>query len=690
MEDAVNAAIAKLKTQALEKKKISGIVLSVKNKHTGKENAAEDRALKGTLYSALQSIFRDSKIFQAGESLTGISISKTIEIIASYEQKGSTYIVTVEALDKMNGEQLAQADIQYEIEGAETANMVVVMPIESDKLSPGVKKTFTDVFRGELIKNGFQLVSSDEVDKINTKQIMENLGCSAEQCNIIIAGQIGANKLIKTNYSFVDEGVYFLASVLIDVKAKKEERRDSIQHDGKIATLPQALAKMAKKLAGKDIVVQKAAVPQPQVSGQTGMLVVKSSPTEAMIHLDGLQLREKTDTLLHNLPIGKHEITLSKGNLGASQTVIVLPNKTEQLNLQLKPLMADFQIQSTPSSDVYIDGTRRGVTPLVLKLNVGKHEVELSKVNYQPFKKTVDIQPFVLNKIKKRLVSFPEMEITSIPTGAVVHIGGEWRGHTPLKIKSKPGRKELTFNLDGYEEFKKVVTIKNYGTTKVEARLLELVWLYVNYSPPSASVIVDGKKINFPEEIDLGSINEVSETATQVTTGTHRIKVTHPEAEKDEEVEIDIKPREKVPDVKLVLQLKQAYLSERYDDEFYSWMVKFGGSLTVAAILAYLADSENKSALEAKNNQDAAEQSMLAATTYADAKSYSDSAASYNETIKEHNQKSQQLVVGSALFFGATVYYLFFNYPQFPEQNASWQPILKSDGKLQLSYQYKW
>ncbi|NQU64332.1 MAG: PEGA domain-containing protein [SAR324 cluster bacterium] len=251
----------------------------------------------------------------------------------------------------------------------------------------------------------------------------------------------------------------------------------------------------------------------------------------------------------------------------------------------MKPLQADLQVHSTPSAEIYIDdGTYMGTTPMVLKLSMGEHQLELRRKEYQTTSKTVVVQPFILNKIEERLISLPEIEFTSIPSGAAVYMDDRWLGLTPLKIKSEPGKKELMFNLAGYQQLKKTVTVKEHGTNRVEARLLELVWLYINYSPPSASVIIDGEQVNKTEENDLDMIDEIREVAVKVTTGTHQIRVTHPEAETDKEVEINLKEGENSQNVKLVLQLKQSYLNERYDDKFYQWMAKFGGSLAGAAI----------------------------------------------------------------------------------------------------------
>lgn len=56
----------------------------------------------------------------------------------------------------------------------------------------------------------------------------------------------------------------------------------------------------------------------------------------------------------------------------------------------------------TPWGEIYIDGTKAGVSPPLkeLKVSAGKHRIEIRNLNFAPYSETIDMKPESTKKIK--------------------------------------------------------------------------------------------------------------------------------------------------------------------------------------------------------------------------------------------------------------------------------------------------
>jgi hypothetical protein len=679
------------------------MVIQVVNYHSQKQDT-DAKKIETGLYFALERQFPNYELVLISEALAGVSDRDAVFVKGTYEKQGEKTIVRLQVLKGMSGIILAQTMVGFETKKFTRKTLVAVMDIEASDLRPNQRKAYSEIFRSTLIQMGaFNLASSADIDKLNPDAIQQATGCTRDECATIIGEQLGVDRSISSAMLKLGENNYLLSSKILDIKDGSILTAKTLEHKGGLDTIKNSLEKLAKGLVDAIAKTEKVTnpaevVPKPVLAptSRTAMIVVKSNPTDANIMLDGQQLKEKTDALLQNLTIGKHEITVFKGNLGATQKIILVPDKTVEINLRLEALKTIFQVQSTPSADLYIDGYHKGTTPTKVNVEVGSHEVELRTNDYQILKENVLIKPFVLNKLKRRLNSFPDVEITSNPSGASVIMDGVYKGETPLIVKSSLGEKELVFSLEGYQDIKKTVTIEPNHKNYVDAFLKELVELTIVYSPPSASVYIDSRLDNHPVDTTLSSINYTRNIVALLPVGLHNIKVSHPGAIKDIKVTVDLrKGKNQYQDITLQIdpdylnRLKNDKYSKWEENEYSPWLMKFGWSLAGAVITAYLADTNLKMAEESKSKQDEAEVAMLAATTYSEAKKYSDSAASYNEEVLDYNKQRSGYVGFSVIFLGVSAYY-YLNKPEFLEKQNAWRPYLDSGGNFRLAYQYHW
>ncbi|HHY75666.1 MAG TPA: PEGA domain-containing protein [Firmicutes bacterium] len=106
---------------------------------------------------------------------------------------------------------------------------------------------------------------------------------------------------------------------------------------------------------------------------------------------------------------------------------------------------------SVAGARVYVDGALRGKAPLEVSCAPGERELLVRADGYRDHRGTVQVSPdayssyhAVLEEITGTLVA------NTTPQGATVYVDGEVRGTTPARIPVKPGRHEVTFELEGY------------------------------------------------------------------------------------------------------------------------------------------------------------------------------------------------------------------------------------------------
>jgi len=137
---------------------------------------------------------------------------------------------------------------------------------------------------------------------------------------------------------------------------------------------------------------------------------------------------------------------------------------------------ATLEVRSDPSgAQVYLDGRYLGLTPLVSSVAPGRHQVEVRKEGYEPYKVSVRLNPGERVRVYARLVpavTTGRLEVRSEPSGAQVYINGAYRGKTPLVLTLDPGVYDLRLVLPGYAEYRERVRVRPGETTVVTARLV--------------------------------------------------------------------------------------------------------------------------------------------------------------------------------------------------------------------------
>lgn len=147
---------------------------------------------------------------------------------------------------------------------------------------------------------------------------------------------------------------------------------------------------------------------------RTGGIIVKSVPPDANVYLNGIP-QGKTTVNLYNVTSGKNVVTVVKnGYLKYQRTVTVLPNQavtieaflTKDTKQGYKPKIYTnkgiLTIQSSPpDAKVYINGEKRGGTPLKLPgIEQGAYNIVVRKSGYKEFSTTARVIGGKETKIK--------------------------------------------------------------------------------------------------------------------------------------------------------------------------------------------------------------------------------------------------------------------------------------------------
>ncbi len=191
--------------------------------------------------------------------------------------------------------------------------------------------------------------------------------------------------------------------------------------------------------------------------------------------------------------------------------------KLGDLEVTIQYSVVSLTITSSPSgASVYIDGSYEGTTPLVLNISPGIHSIQITKQEYNDYKRNITLVPGKGKVLSVILIpKFGHLTVYSTPTNAEVYVDEDYIGKTPLKgYKLSTGTHTIKLVKDGYEDYVKTVKINPGETTKIEATLLEAkATLKITSDPSEASVYVDD------------SYKGTTPLTLQLSPGTHSVKL---------------------------------------------------------------------------------------------------------------------------------------------------------------------
>jgi hypothetical protein len=227
--------------------------------------------------------------------------------------------------------------------------------------------------------------------------------------------------------------------------------------------------------------------PSPQPPRTTGTVTVTSSPTSALVYVDGVYQGKSPISL--TLYPGNHQIDVSlSGYTSSTSTVYVTAGSSQTLPVSLVPAVyGTVAITSTPGASVYMDSNGMGLIPssgtLVL-YNVanGNHIFKVTAPGYNEWMNTVYIRPNTQTNIAAPLTpvgtnptpipSTGGFSISSTPTGAEVFVDNLFRGYTPTTLTDiTPGEHRVILKYTGYVDYSITVTVNSGVMSPLDVRM---------------------------------------------------------------------------------------------------------------------------------------------------------------------------------------------------------------------------
>ncbi len=224
-----------------------------------------------------------------------------------------------------------------------------------------------------------------------------------------------------------------------------------------------------------------------------GTLTVDSYPSQAEVYINGEHIG--TTPLSKSLKIGKYIVEVKKeGYKVYSKEIEIKIGKETIVIANLERMVGGLSIKTEPDgANVYIDGKNYGTTPIeIYDIEIGKHEVLITKEGYKSIIKEVEIKDEVIEISEVLVKGVSKAYINSNPKGATVLIDGKEIGKTPLEIKEiSLGRHFVTLKALGYEEMTKTIDVKEDVNT-FTFNLIQLNHaLIVESEPQGATVYLD-------------------------------------------------------------------------------------------------------------------------------------------------------------------------------------------------------
>jgi hypothetical protein len=222
--------------------------------------------------------------------------------------------------------------------------------------------------------------------------------------------------------------------------------------------------------AGETIAVT--AVLEP--SSEQGTLIVKSSPSGALVTIDG-SMGQQAPWTYDGISAGSHVVQAFLSGYQPYLTLVnVPPGSSITVDAQMAPLsrIGALQVKSSPGgADIYIDGFYSGSTATTIgNLAAGSHFVTLRLAGYRDWLGTVEIPENSVAFIDANLevasaATTGDIRVSSNPAGASVFNDGVYQGNTQpgdaLDLTGLlPGPHTILLQLQNYQDYSTQVEVQ--------------------------------------------------------------------------------------------------------------------------------------------------------------------------------------------------------------------------------------
>ena len=229
------------------------------------------------------------------------------------------------------------------------------------------------------------------------------------------------------------------------------------------------------------------------------LLVFAEPPVDAIVTVDDDQVGKAPFGPLELQP-GMHTVRVESARfLPFTDSIEVAGlERIERLHVQLVPRWANVSVQSEPTgADIFVGDEQLGVTPTVIELLEGTHEITVAKDGYAAWDGSVVAEPNVDQSMPKIALQPADAKllVNTIPRGANVTVNGRYRGQSPITLSLSPDiNYEIGMSKAGYGVTSRSMRLESAASDSITVDLsARLGTVTVSVQPKDATVYVDGR-----------------------------------------------------------------------------------------------------------------------------------------------------------------------------------------------------
>jgi len=229
------------------------------------------------------------------------------------------------------------------------------------------------------------------------------------------------------------------------------------------------------------------------------LLVYAEPPVDAIVTVNGDQVGKAPFGPLELQP-GTHTVKVESARFLPFMDIIEMPGleRVETLHVQLVPRWADVSVQSEPAGAAIFAGEEQvGVTPAIIELLEGTHEITVAKDGYAAWDGNVEAEPNASQSIPLIILQPADAKllVNTIPRGANVTVNGRYRGQSPITLSLSPDVDyDIGMSKAGYGVTSRKLRLESAASDSITVDLsARLGTVTVSVQPQDASVYVDGR-----------------------------------------------------------------------------------------------------------------------------------------------------------------------------------------------------
>ena len=229
------------------------------------------------------------------------------------------------------------------------------------------------------------------------------------------------------------------------------------------------------------------------------LLVIANPPVDAIVTVNNDQVGKAPFGPLELQP-GTHTVRVESDRFLPFMDVVDMQGleRVEQLYVQLVPKWANVTVQSVPDgAEIFAGSQSVGVTPAVIELLEGTHEITVAKDGYAAWDGKLDTRANVAQTLPtiRLQPADAKLLVNTIPRGANVTVNGRYRGQSPITLSLSPGIDyEIGMSKAGYGVTSRNLRLESAASDSITVDLsARLGTVTVTVQPQDATVYVDGR-----------------------------------------------------------------------------------------------------------------------------------------------------------------------------------------------------